>query len=129
MRTKKTTAKLPSDKLIAENKDELAQMLRDLLSGHLKIPGQRETVVDKLTLISDILTPFKQEIESGKLKYTEIAKVIAMKIQLNVSPATLRMFCQAHLGFSKSKRKAAVKKAADHQSVSIETQKAILENE
>jgi len=99
---------LPSDAAIEKNKDDFAQMLQNVLKGTVKLPGQRETVKSKLDLIADILTPLQAEIESGKLKYSDIAKVIELKLKLKVSAQTLRSFCQDHLGFKKSARKKSV---------------------
>ncbi|MCF7971160.1 MAG: hypothetical protein K9L22_08370 [Methylococcaceae bacterium] len=110
MTTKKTVKNLPSDESIKKNKDDFAQMLQDLLSGTVKLPGQRETMGSKLNIIADILTPLKNEIESGKLKYRDIAKVIELKLKLKVSAQTLRTFCQDHLGFKKAERKKSIKK-------------------
>lgn len=101
---------LPSDSFIEKNKDDFAQMLQDVLKGAVKLPGQRETVKSKLDLIADILTPLQSEIESGKLKYSDIAKVIELKLKLKVSPQTLRSFCQDHLGFKKAERKKPIQK-------------------
>jgi len=110
MTVKTQSHNLPSDASIEKNKDDFSQMLQDLLSGTVKLPGQRETVKSKLDLIADILTPLKSEIESGKLKYSDIAKVIDLKLKLKVSPQTLRSFCQDHLGFKKAERKKPIQK-------------------
>ena len=100
---------LPSDSIIEKNKDDFSQMLHNVLNGTIKLPGQRETIKSKLDLIADILTPLQSEIESGKLKYSDIVKAIDLKLKLKISTQTLRSFCQDHLGFKKAERKKSVK--------------------
>jgi hypothetical protein len=94
--------KLPTVKHIQDNKAALAEYLQKVASGEVHVAGSKETVMSRLELIGDVLSPLKDK----GIPYSILSTIIADKIGLKVSPQTLRAYCQNQLGFPKSDRKA-----------------------
>jgi hypothetical protein len=96
---KKST--LPTVKHIQDNKEALAEYLQKVASGEVHVAGTKETVMSRLELIGDVLSPLKD----AAIPYSTLSTILADKIGLKVSPQTLRTYCQNQLGFPKSDRK------------------------
>jgi hypothetical protein len=92
---------LPTVKHVQDNKKALAEYLKKVASGEVHVPGSKETVMSRLELIGDVLSPHKD----AAIPYVTLSAILADKIGLKVSPQTLRSYCQTHLGFPKSDRK------------------------
>lgn len=99
--------KLPTVKHVQENKEALADYLQKVVSGEVHVAGTKETVMSRLELIGDVLSPLKDK----AIPYAILSTILADKIGLTVSHQTLRTYCQTQLGFPKSDRKT--KNAAD----------------
>jgi hypothetical protein len=93
--------KLPTVKHIQDNKAALADYLQKVVSGEVHVAGTKETVMSRLELIGDVLSPLKDK----AIPYSTLSTILADKIGLKVSPQTLRAYCQNQLGFPKSDRK------------------------
>jgi hypothetical protein len=93
--------KLPSVKHVQDNKEALADYLQKVVNGEVHVAGAKETVMSRLELVGDVLSPLKD----AAIPYSTLSAILADKIGLKVSPQTLRSYCQNQLGFPKTDRK------------------------
>ncbi len=122
MLQRKKRAKLPSDEQITLAKEELATYLEKVLAGEIRVGTEKETIVSKLRLIQEIIEPLKQPILDKKITYTTLSKVLEEQLHLQLSPQTLRSFCQNQLGFPKADKKSNPQPVKPKSKVSHETQ-------
>ncbi|BCG62916.1 MAG: hypothetical protein methR_P0587 [Methyloprofundus sp.] len=95
----KKKAVLPSREEIENNKSALAEYLKKIISGTITVRTKKETVSDRLKLLSDELLLMKGQ----KMPYSILCTIVTDKTGLQVSEQTLRKFCQENLDFPRAK--------------------------
>ncbi len=97
---------LPSNDEIENKKQNLRDLFQKVANGEIEPRSKKETVSDKLLLITDELLLLKDK----GIPYSIIARLIEENLGLKVSDQTLRQFCQSRLGFPKKTRKYKTEK-------------------
>jgi len=104
---------LPSIEEVKSKKGDLADYFKKVSSGEIILRNKKETVTDRLALITKELKSVK-----GKgIPYSILSQIVFTQVGLKVSEQTLRKFCQDKLQFPRSDKSKTSKRSSSENSI------------